>query len=87
MNEYISYFSELNLENVAETGGKGANLCELVHVGFPVPPGFCVKIQAFDTFLSKNYLDKPISDIASTIDYSSVNDVDIKNSENHRPPA
>ncbi len=51
MNDYVSFFSEINLGNIAETGGKGANLGELIDAGFPVPPGFCVKVRAFEKFL------------------------------------
>ncbi|MCL2798536.1 MAG: pyruvate, phosphate dikinase, partial [Firmicutes bacterium] len=27
-------------------GGKGANLCEMIHLGLPVPPGFTVSTEA-----------------------------------------
>ncbi|MCA9952700.1 MAG: hypothetical protein KDE48_23785, partial [Anaerolineales bacterium] len=33
-------------------GGKGANLGEMVHAGFPVPPGFCLTTVAFQQFIA-----------------------------------
>lgn len=33
-------------------GGKGANLGELVHLGLPVPAGFCVTTAAFEAFMA-----------------------------------
>jgi pyruvate,water dikinase len=33
--------------DVAQAGGKGANLGEMLHAGLPVPPGFVVTAQAF----------------------------------------
>jgi pyruvate,water dikinase len=38
-------------EDVEIAGGKGANLGELIKVGFPVPPGFVVTAQAYREFL------------------------------------
>ena len=32
-------------------GGKGANLGEMTHAGFPIPPGFCVTTIAFQQFM------------------------------------
>ena len=34
--------------NTAVTGGKGANLVDLISAGFPVPPGFVVTTPAED---------------------------------------
>ncbi|MFI5045981.1 MAG: phosphoenolpyruvate synthase [Acidimicrobiia bacterium] len=38
---------EVDRTSVAEAGGKGANLGELVRSGFPVPPGFVVTASAY----------------------------------------
>ncbi|RKX90444.1 MAG: phosphoenolpyruvate synthase [Spirochaetes bacterium] len=45
-------FSRIDSSMVAEAGGKGANLGELVKTGFPVPEGFCLTTGAWDLFLS-----------------------------------
>ena len=36
----------------SESGGKGANLARLTQAGFPVPPGFILRAQAFRDFIS-----------------------------------
>jgi hypothetical protein len=43
----IRWFDELGSADSASAGGKGANLGELTHAGFPVPPGFVVTADAF----------------------------------------
>jgi pyruvate,water dikinase len=45
--EPIRWFETLGVENVAEVGGKGANLGEMTRAGLPVPPGFVVTAQAY----------------------------------------
>lgn len=44
-------FAELRASDLPLVGGKGANLGELLHAGFPVPDGFCVTTEAFARFL------------------------------------
>ena len=45
--------AEATLERV---GGKGANLAELVRVGFAVPPGFLISTAAYRAFVLENTL-------------------------------
>ena len=45
---YTIPFDELRLEHVELVGGKCANLGELTHAGFPVPPGFAVTTAAYE---------------------------------------
>ena len=44
-------FSEIRKENLPLVGGKGANLGEMTHTGFPIPNGFCVTTIAFEQFM------------------------------------
>lgn len=44
--------NELDSTHVAEAGGKGASLGELMQAGAPVPPGFVVISGAYKAFLS-----------------------------------
>jgi phosphoenolpyruvate synthase/pyruvate phosphate dikinase len=46
----IKNFSEISKEDVAEVGGKGASLGEMIKAGIPVPPGFVVTAEAFKQF-------------------------------------
>ncbi len=41
-------FKEIPAEKIATAGGKGAVLCSLSKLGYPVPPGFVILPNAFD---------------------------------------
>ncbi len=56
--EYIRWFEELDRDDVAEVGGKGANLGEMTRAGLPVPPGFVVTVEAFRRFQEATGLDR-----------------------------
>jgi pyruvate,water dikinase len=43
----VAWLEELDKDSVAVAGGKGANLGELAHAGFPVPPGFVITAPAY----------------------------------------
>ena len=48
----ILHFHDPLAMQVAESGGKGANLARLSQAGFPVPPGFILRSQTFRDFVS-----------------------------------
>ena len=52
----IRSFGELGREDVSFAGGKGANLGELTHAGFSVPPGFVVGAPAYALFVTEGGL-------------------------------
>ncbi|MBC2717072.1 MAG: hypothetical protein HF978_17345 [Desulfobacteraceae bacterium] len=81
MGKYVAFTSEFGLDLIAEVGGKGANLGELTRAGFRTPPAFSVKIQGFDSFLEANNLNDPISEIALSIDYKQMSDVEQKTAQ------
>ena len=70
MERYTAFFHEIDLGHVGEVGGKGANLGQLTRWGFPVHPGFCVKVSAFDAFLRHGDLAGKILRTASRLDPS-----------------
>lgn len=45
-------FDQISSSDLPRVGGKGANLGEMTRAGLPVPPGFCITTNAFDTFLT-----------------------------------
>ncbi len=49
---YVRQFADLGRGDVAEAGGKGANLGELTRRGFPVPPGFVLTTAAYRAFVA-----------------------------------
>ncbi|MEK6978763.1 MAG: phosphoenolpyruvate synthase [Candidatus Micrarchaeota archaeon] len=64
----IMWFEELSKANLAEAGGKGANLGEMTRAGFPIPPGFVVTSAAYYKHLDANNLRGAISAILSNLD-------------------
>ncbi|MBT4135888.1 phosphoenolpyruvate synthase [archaeon] len=67
-DKYIRWFSELNNQDIATVGGKGASLGEMFNNKFPVPPGFVVTAQSFEFFLKKGGLREKIKNIVEGID-------------------
>ena len=51
-NPLILPFSDIRTSDLPLVGGKGANLGEMTHAGFLVPPGFCVTTTAFKEFIA-----------------------------------
>ncbi|MFC4545415.1 phosphoenolpyruvate synthase [Paenactinomyces guangxiensis] len=49
---YVLHFNEINHNSLPIVGGKGANLGEMTQAGFPVPPGFCITVAAFQQFIA-----------------------------------
>lgn len=54
--DFIYPFQKLTHKDAALAGGKGASLGELTRAGFPVPPGFVISEEAFDSFLAQTDL-------------------------------
>ena len=44
--KYVYFFDEGGMQMRALLGGKGANLCEMTKIGFPVPQGFVITTEA-----------------------------------------
>ncbi len=44
-------FTKIRAADLSLVGGKGANLGEMTHAGFPVPAGFCLTTAAFQAFI------------------------------------
>lgn len=72
--KYILPFKGIGKEDVAQVGGKGANLGEMTGASFPVPPGYVVTAQAYFEFLKETGLQAKIESLLSKID--------VNNSEN-----
>jgi rifampicin phosphotransferase len=57
---YVKLLAELGPHDLNLAGGKGANLGALIAAGFPVPPGFCIVTDAYQTFVAANHLEPEI---------------------------
>lgn len=66
--KYVVWFKDVDKDDGAIVGGKGANLGEMTKSGFPVPPGFIVTAQAYYHFLDENNLRIKIHDALSGVD-------------------
>jgi len=64
----ILWFDEVDKEDVALVGGKGANLGEMAQAGFPVPRGFVVTSRAYFNFLEENKLKSKIDQELKFVD-------------------
>lgn len=64
----IKQLKELNKNEVAIAGGKGASLGEMTNAGMPVPPGFVVTALAYKHFIDSNHLLEGIRERLATID-------------------
>jgi len=51
--KFVYRFDEGNASMGDLLGGKGRNLCEMVQLGLPVPPGFVISTQACRDYLTK----------------------------------
>lgn len=61
--KYVYSFNEGNKDMKDLLGGKGANLAEMINLGFPVPSGFTVTTECCNEYYANNQvLDKSIQD-------------------------
>ncbi|MEM4331577.1 MAG: PEP/pyruvate-binding domain-containing protein [Candidatus Anstonellales archaeon] len=79
--KYVKWFKELSKKDVAIAGGKGANLGEMIHAGFPVPDGFVITADGYSYYIEQNGLTNIIMDILAAID---VNDNNMLQSASER---
>lgn len=64
----ILWFKDIHYEDIAQVGGKGANLGEMYNIGIPVPNGFVVTSQAYYRFIEENSLKQKLKDILKSTD-------------------
>ena len=59
-SENISWFADITLKDRLAVGGKGGSLGELAGAGIAVPPGFVVRVAAFESFLAAFEREEPV---------------------------
>lgn len=64
----IKHLREVNKNEVATAGGKGASLGEMFNAGMPVPPGFVVTALAYKHFMDSNKLLRGIHERLAVLD-------------------
>lgn len=73
--KYVVWFTDVDKDDIALVGGKGANLGELTKAGLPVPPGFIVTSEAYFDFLEGADLDITIGKMLKNLDVNSTKDL------------
>jgi len=69
----IKPLAELGRQDVQFAGGKGANLGELVHAGFPVPSGFVIGAPVYAAFTDVGDLRRQIATRLEGVDVGDAN--------------
>lgn len=72
----IKRFDELTKHDVAIAGGKGASLGEMTQAGIPVPQGYVILADAFDTFLHETGLKIEVEAQLDKVNYDDVASVE-----------
>lgn len=65
----LLWFSQIKKEDIADVGGKGANLGEMYSIKIPVPNGFVVTSQTYFNFINSNNLRPEIEKIIKNTNY------------------
>ncbi len=65
----ILWFQEIGKDDIAQVGGKGANLGEMTQAQIPVPPGFVVTSQTYYLFLDSAGLRPKIEELLAGLDH------------------
>jgi len=76
----LLWFNQIKKEDIADVGGKGANLGEMYSIKIPVPNGFVVTSQTYFNFIDKNNLRPEIEKIIKNTDFDNSDDL-IKSSK------
>lgn len=71
-----TFFKDIGKDDLELVGGKGANLGEMTNAGFPVPPGFVVTVEAYQTFLKDNSLEAKIYPLLKKLDVNRAADLE-----------
>lgn len=75
--KFVVWFKEVDKEDIALVGGKGANLGEMTKAGFPVPNGFIVTSTAYKHFLDETHLRSKIESALHRMDVSDSKALDL----------
>ena len=72
----ISFFKDIDKDDLPSVGGKGANLGEMWKAGFPVPNGFAVTVESYNIFLQRNDVSNKIKGILQETDVNNSGELD-----------
>ncbi len=73
---FVQWFKEISKNDAASAGGKGASLGEMTQAGIPVPPGFVILSDAFESFLHQAEIHAEIDAILHKVDHKAMHTVE-----------
>ena len=76
--QYVKRLDEMTKAEFQETGGKAANLGEMIRGGFNVPGGFCVTGKSLDYLLEARDIMPKIMELVGTMNFDEYNDIETK---------
>ena len=74
--KYTKLFRELNRNDAAIAGGKGASLGEMLNAGIPVPDGYVVLSTTFDKFIEDTDLVQEVDAILDGVNHKEIHTVE-----------
>jgi pyruvate, water dikinase len=66
--QLVKWFKDISKGDIFSVGGKGENLGIMFNLGLPVPGGFCVTAQAYETFVQETSIKDKILTILKNLD-------------------
>ncbi len=75
-NGFIQLFKTIRKEDVAHVGGKGASLGEMSVAGIPVPGGFVILTDAFESFIHEAQLASEIEALLKSVDITVIHTIE-----------
>ena len=76
MTDYLRWFHELSINDIAQVGGKNASLGEMIQnlasQDIRVPMGFATTASAFHDFIAQNQLEQQISNLLDSLNVDDV---------------
>ncbi|HLY33341.1 MAG TPA: PEP/pyruvate-binding domain-containing protein, partial [Jatrophihabitantaceae bacterium] len=64
----VLWFADVGLRDVAQVGGKGANLGELTSAGLPVPPGYVITSDAYLAAIEQSGARAKLAELVGGVD-------------------
>ncbi len=80
-NKYVKQLKDISKKNLEQVGGKAANLGELLKTDFPVPDGFVLTINAYNSFIEYNDIKAKIEVLIEKIDKDDFENIKIISKE------
>jgi phosphoenolpyruvate synthase/pyruvate phosphate dikinase len=76
--DYVHKFDAIGAADACTVGETGANLGEMRRAGLPVPPGFCLSVEAYRAFVAGGAVDRTIGRILAGLQVEDPEDVEVR---------